>query len=60
MEKRFYRVDEISQYLGFKINTIRKWIRCGEIPFCRINGGIRFDIKEIERWIEKGHEFPAV
>ena len=50
VQKRFYKVDEVSEYLGFSENTIRKWIRLGMIPFARLNGGIRFDIQEIDKW----------
>jgi len=51
MEKRFLTVAEISQYLGFKPSAIRCWVRKGTIPFNKLNGGIRFDIEKIERWI---------
>ncbi len=50
MDKRFYNTKEIAAYLGFSISAIRKWIRTGQIPFCRINGGIRFDIQIIDKW----------
>ena len=53
MEKRYYKIDEISTYLGFSPNTIRKWIRFGKIPHCRLNGGIRFDVREIDRWVDR-------
>ena len=53
MQKRFMNVPEVSQYLGFKDRTIRKWVRLGMIPFIKINGGIRFDIEDIEQWLEK-------
>ncbi len=50
MNKRFFTIGEISEYLGFSQSAVRKWIRSGEIPYCRINGGIRFDILKIEPW----------
>jgi len=53
MEKRFYTVEEIAIYLGFSVSGIRKWIRLGSIPFCKINGGIRLDIQEINKWTHK-------
>ena len=51
MEKRFFTVQEIAKYLGFSVGAIRKWIRSGDIPFCRLNGGIRFDIHQIDKWV---------
>ena len=56
MEKRYFTVAEISQYLGFKPSAIRCWVRKGSIPFNKLNGGIRFDIEKIERWISKQSE----
>ena len=53
IEKRLFTVNEIATYLGFSVSTIRKWIRTGQIPFCRVNGGIRFDIQEVEKWVTK-------
>ena len=54
MQKRYYTAQEIADYLSFSIGAIRKYIRNGTIPFVRINGGIRFDIEQIDRWIAKG------
>lgn len=57
MEKRFYTSSEISIYLGVSESAIRKWVRLGRIPFNRFCGTtIRFDIKIIEKWIEKNRE----
>jgi len=53
MEKRFYTVDEIAIYLGFSVSAIRKWIRLGSIPHCKINGGIRLDKQEVDKWVAK-------
>ncbi len=56
MEKRFMSVCEVAEYLGFSVSAIRKWIRCGQIPFYRVNGGIRFDIRNIDSWADKQAE----
>ena len=53
MERRYISVSETAVYLGLSIGAIRKWIRMRSIPFCRLNGAIRFDIQEIERWAHK-------
>jgi len=53
VERRFYNTGEIAIYLGFSVSAIRKWIRTGQIPFCRVNGGIRFDINKIDEWVVK-------
>lgn len=53
IEKRFLKVPEVAAYLGFSVSAIRKWVRLGRIPFCKVNGGIRFDIERINKWTEK-------
>jgi excisionase family DNA binding protein len=53
MNKRYYRVEEVADYLGFSVSGIRKWVRSGRIPFTRLNGGIRFDMQEIEKWASR-------
>ena len=53
MEKRFYTVDEIAIYLGLSVSAIRTWVRLGKIPVSKINGGIRFNVEEIDVWIKK-------
>ena len=53
VEKRFLTVAEVAHYLGFSASAIRKWIRLGGIPYCRINGGIRFDLQDIDKWTHK-------
>ena len=52
MQKRYLRIPEVADYLGFSISAIRKWVRRGAIPFNKVNGGIRFDIEQINQWLE--------
>ena len=51
MKKRYYKIGDTATYINFSVNTIRKWVRTGQIPYCRMNGGIRFDIQKIDKWI---------
>ena len=53
MVKRFLNVNEIAEYLTLSRSAIRKWIRTGQIPVVRLNGAIRFDIDEINRWVSR-------
>ena len=52
MEKRFYNVHEIAQYLGVSVNTIRSWVWLRKIPWFKIRGLVRFDLKEIDQWMK--------
>ena len=45
----------IAKYLGFKVSTIRDWVKRKEIPFYRIGGGLRFILKEVNEVIQKKH-----
>lgn len=53
MEKRYLSVVEVARYMGFSQSAIRKWVRTNQIPFCKVNGGVRFDIKKIDQWLER-------
>ncbi|MBP9854915.1 MAG: helix-turn-helix domain-containing protein [Candidatus Omnitrophica bacterium] len=53
INKKYLNVEELAEYLGFSSSAIRKWVRLGSIPFAKVNGGIRFDIDRIEKWVEK-------
>lgn len=53
MQKRFYSIKEIAEYLAVSKSGIRKWVRTGQIPFLKINGCIRFDIEAIDKWLSK-------
>ncbi|MCK5081969.1 MAG: helix-turn-helix domain-containing protein [Candidatus Omnitrophica bacterium] len=53
IERRYLNVYEVALYLGFSASAIRKWVRQGMIPFNKVNGGIRFDIKRINSWVDQ-------
>lgn len=42
---------EIAEYLNFKPVTIRRKAKRGEIPSIRIGNRLRFDKKQIDRWL---------
>jgi excisionase family DNA binding protein len=52
MEK-LLNVQEISDLLGVKPSTIRKWVHHGFIPYVKLGGAVRFDLKAIEDWISE-------
>ena len=56
IEQRFLNIPEVARYLGFSDSDIRKWVRKGMITFNKINGGIRFDIQAIDKWVSKKHQ----
>ena len=53
-EKRLFTAEEVAIYLGISsVKAVYKRVKRNQIPFCRWNNMIRFDRKEIDRWIEK-------
>lgn len=52
MERRYFNVKEIANYLGMSPNSIRAWVRLRQIPFSKFGRAVRFDIQKIDLWAE--------
>jgi len=48
-------VKEMATRLQVKDKTIYAWASQGKIPSVKVNGVIRFDVREIEQWLQKCH-----
>ena len=44
-------VKELSQVLNVKASTIYQWAELRQIPFIKLNGSLRFDLGDIQKWI---------
>mgnify|MGYP006381835903 CR=1 FL=1 len=53
MTKEICGIKELATYLDMSESGIRKLVREKRIPYFRILSCIKFDIKEINLWIEK-------
>ena len=53
-KKRFFRVDEVAQLLGFSKNTIRKWTREEKIAHLHFNGVIVIPFEEVAKMCRTG------
>ena len=53
MDKRFIGTEDLAEYLGVNINTLRSWIWQRQIPFCKMGRLVRFDLREIEDWLRE-------
>jgi excisionase family DNA binding protein len=49
--KRFINTEELAEYLGVGINTVRSWTFMKKIPYVKMGRLVRFDLKEIDKWI---------
>ena len=52
MNKRFISPDELSQYLGISVNTVRSWIWMRQIPYHKLGRLVKFDLQELENWLK--------
>ncbi len=52
MERRYFTVKEIADYLGMSPNAIRAWVRLRQIPFSKLGRAVRFDKQKIDLWVE--------
>lgn len=53
MERRFLGIKEFAQYLGLTEGTLYVWICHKKIPYLKLGKLVKFDLKEIERWLEE-------
>lgn len=59
MQKNICNIKELSIYLQTSIPQIRKLVREKKIPYFRVGNRIKFDLNEINKWIEKLQEKEA-
>lgn len=50
-EKRFIGVKELAVYLGIKVNTVYSWVCLRKIPYVKMGRLVKFDLREIDKWI---------
>lgn len=44
-------IKELSEFLKVKPSTIYSWVHSGTIPFIKLNGLLRFDMDEVQEWV---------
>lgn len=47
---RILTVKELSEIIKVKEKTLYQWAELGQIPCIKLNGCLRFDLDEIEKW----------
>lgn len=52
MEKRLLNINELVEYTGLKKGTLYAWVCQRRIPFVKCGHLVKFDIKDIDKWIE--------
>ena len=56
MTKNICDIKELSTYLKVSIPQVRKLVRAKMIPYFRIENRYKFDINEVNKWIENLQE----
>ena len=54
MAERWVSIDEISEHLGVKKDTIYKWVARKKMPAHKVGRLLKFQIKEVDRWVREG------
>ena len=54
MGERWLSVDEIADHLGIKKDTVYKWVRKRNLPFHKMGKLLKFQIKEVDKWVREG------
>jgi excisionase family DNA binding protein len=54
MVERWVSIDEIAEHLGIKKDTIYKWVARKKMPAHKVGRLLKFQIKEVDRWIRTG------
>jgi excisionase family DNA binding protein len=52
--EKWSSVEEVAEHLQVHKDTIRLWIKKGEIPARKVGRLWRFKISEIDEWIQSG------
>jgi|YelNatPaOPRAMG01_1025707.scaffolds.fasta_scaffold638782_1 putative molybdopterin biosynthesis protein len=58
-EKRLLTIKEASEYLGISVKGLYNMVNRRELPFYKIGKRVRFDMKQLDEWIEK-HKVESV
>ena len=59
MAERWVSIDEISDHLGIKKDTIYKWVARKKMPAHKVGRLLKFQIKEVDQWVREGKAAPT-
>ena len=57
--ERWSNLEDISNHLGVSKDTIRGWIRKGNIPYYKVGRQYKFKISEVDEWVKSGRSATA-
>lgn len=53
MEKEICGIKEVAKYLNISESGVRKLVREKRIPYFKVLSCIKFDLKEINKWVNE-------
>lgn len=53
MERRFYNIKELGEYLGVTEGTLYSWVCYKKIPHIKIGRLVKFDLRTIDAWVKE-------
>ena len=59
MTKEICDIPKLSTYLKISVSEVRKLVREKRIPYFRVGNRIRFNVKDINNWVEKLQEIES-
>jgi excisionase family DNA binding protein len=54
MADRWLSVEDISEHLGVKRETIYKWVSQKNMPAHKVGRLLKFQVKEVDEWVREG------
>ena len=52
MERRYFNINELSDYIGIPKGTLYVWACHKKIPYLKVGKLLKFDLREIEEWLK--------
>ena len=50
--RRLLSIGQLSQQLGVSVKTLYGWVYLRQIPYVKMGRLVKFDARDIEKWIE--------
>lgn len=51
--KKLIGVKELAERLDIKVNTVYSWVCMKQIPYYKLGNLVKFDIAEIDKWLQE-------
>jgi excisionase family DNA binding protein len=55
--RRLLSIGQLSQQLGVSVKTLYGWVCLRQIPYLKMGRLVKFDARDIEKWIETKKRF---